>query len=340
MSDDASVVATVMDWHTDAFGALLGSRDTLPHALLIHGPRGIGKLAFARTLAHALLCEAPAVHGAACGTCSACGWLASGSHPDYREIEPIQSDAEGEEGGRKAAWITVDQIRALPEFINVSSHRGGCKAIVLHPAEALNVNAANALLKSLEEPPPRTCFVLVTHRPHQLLPTIKSRCRKVGLAAPSSAEALAWLSAQRIRHPDLALAHTGNAPLLAAELADGEYWAARAAFLRHLMTRDVDILGAGESARDWPIPLVITWLQKWSYDLVHWRALGRVRYNPDHADAIARAAQAANPVAALRFHREMVRLQRIAHHPLNARLFLEQVLLEYRNLVQPARALA
>jgi DNA polymerase-3 subunit delta' len=230
----------------------------------------------------------------------------------------------------------VEQIRALPGFINVSSHRGGPKIVLIHPAEALNVNAANALLKSLEEPPPRTYFLLVTHRPQQLPPTIKSRCRHVALAAPDAKTAAGWLATQGVREPDLALAHAGYAPLLALEIDTPEYWGARAAFMRHLTARDLDVLSAAESASDLPLPNVLAWLQKWSYDLARYHALRAVRYNPDYADAAGHTALQADRLRTVRFHRDMVKLQRVVHHPLNAKLFIEDVLFAYRDLFQPA----
>lgn len=324
-----------LEWHEHVFQRLIATKATLPHALLLRGPRGIGKLAFARALAQALLCEVPAENGRSCGVCRACAWLETGSHPDYRQIEPESESTDSADGEKKSSAISVDQIRALPDFINLSSHRGESKVVVIHPAEMLNVNAANALLKNLEEPPPRTYFMLVTHRPHQLLPTIKSRCQHIALAAPDTAAATAWLTEKGVRRPEVALAHVGNAPLLALELDDTEYWGARAAFMRHLTALDVDVWSAGEAVRDFPIPYAIAWLQKWSYDLVFHRILGTVRYNPDHSEAVSRIASKIDLRAAVRFHREMVKLQRIANHPLNARLFIENVLLAYRDLVQP-----
>lgn len=330
----------VFDWHRTQFEALTASRAALPHALMLSGPRGVGKVDFARALAQACLCEAPTQTGMACATCRACAWFETGSHPDYRQIEPVAESDDAEDSGKKAVTIAVDQIRALPAFINITSHRGGAKMVLIQPAEMLNVNAANALLKSLEEPPEGTYFLLVTHRPHQILPTIKSRCRHVALRGPDPAGAAAWLEAQGVRDPGLALAHTGGAPLLALELAQSDYWATRAAFLRHLVARDLDVIAASEAGRDFPIPHVVAWLQKWSFDLLHYGAVGRVRYNPDHRETIARIAARIDRIAASRFHREMVRLQRIAHHPLNARLFIENTLLSYRELVQPWAAAA
>ena len=332
-----------LPWHQDALEALTGSKDTLAHALLVHGRKGIGKLAFARALAQALLCEQPdKASGAACDSCTACAWFEAGAHPDYRQIEPsaeTQEDDDEEEkpkkGKKPSIWISVDQIRALPDFVNVTSHRGGPKVIVLHPADALNVNAANALLKSLEEPPAGTFFVLVSHRPHQLLPTIKSRCRQLALRAPDRGQATKWRAAQGIKDAPLALAHTGDAPLLAVDLAESGYWGARKTFLRQIAARDVDVLVGAEAVRDLPVPFIVSWLQKWCCDIALFQALGVVRYNPDEHDAIARIAAGVDPLAALRLYRKMTEYQAIAQHPLNAQLFIEHLLLEYRNLLQP-----
>jgi len=162
-------------WHKSEFRALLQRKEQLPHALLLRGSQGIGKLAFAEAVARALLCEKPAPDGAACGQCTACGWMGQGSHPDFRRLEPEnlaeQKDSEAgiEKKEKASTQISVDQVRSLANFINVSSHRGGSKVVLVHPAEALNPNAANALLKGLEEPPPRTYFLLVAHRWNQLL---------------------------------------------------------------------------------------------------------------------------------------------------------------------------
>jgi DNA polymerase-3 subunit delta' len=247
----------------------------------------------------------------------------------------VNTRSDAEEGEKKAVTISVDQIRALGEFISLSSHQGGPKVVVIHPAEMLNLNAANALLKSLEEPPPGTHFLLLTHRPQQVLPTIKSRARQIALREPDLATGSAWLAAQGMRSDsELALAHTGNAPLLALELNDSEYWGMRDAFLRQLTAPDLDPLAAAEALRDFPIHHVVSWLQKWSYDLIYSQATNTVRYNPDHADALRGLGACIDPMAAVRFHREMVRLQRVVHHPLNARLFMSQLLLSYHELVQ------
>jgi DNA polymerase-3 subunit delta' len=331
---------TAYPWHQASLDALLKRKERLPHALLLRGTQGIGKLALAETLAQALLCEHPARDYRACGKCAACGWMEQRSHPDLRRLEPeaLGETPEAEEGrDRKASQeIRVEQVRAVADFVNVTSHRGGAKIVLIHPAEALNVNAANALLKSLEEPPPRTYFLLVAHRWHQLLATVKSRCQHVALPPPPAAMARDWLRQQGLHEPELALAQAGGAPLLAGRF-DEEYWRQRGQFLKAIADRSFDPLGTAERLRDLePAPLV-AWMQKWSFDLAWHKVTGEVRYNPDFAAGIAHIAGGLDLLEALRFHRQMVRLQRTVSHPLNARLFLEQLLLTYAAFVRRGR---
>lgn len=323
-------------WHRAQFQSLLERRGRLPHALLLRGMQGIGKLAFAEALARALLCERPEKDGRACGRCAACGWMAQGGHPDIRRLEPeaLGEPQEAEEGREKKAsvQIQVEQVRAIADFINVTSHRGGAKVVLIHPAESLNVNAANALLKNLEEPPPRTYFLLVSHRWHQLLPTVKSRCQHVALPPPPLAIAQNWLGEQGLDHPELALAQAGGAPLLALNL-DEDYWRSRGQFLKAITGGQFDPLGVAEQLRNEEPAPIVGWLQRWSFDLACHKVTGTVRYNPDFASAIAAVAAGLELVETLRFHRYMVRLQRSVAHPLNARLFLEQLLLSYGALL-------
>lgn len=324
-------------WHKPDGDALLRRKDRLPHALLLRGPQGIGKLAFAEALARALLCERPEPDGSACGHCTACGWMEQGAHPDLRRLEPegLAEQDEAEQGGEKKAsvQIQVEQVRGIGGFINISSHRGGVKVVLIHPAETLNINAANALLKNLEEPPPRTYFLLVAHRWHQLPPTIRSRCQHIALPPPPAETARSWLKQQGLRDPDLALAQAGGAPLLALKF-DEEYWRERELFIKAVADNGFDALRLAEQFRGQEPALIVSWLQKWSFDLVCHKLTGRVRYNPDFAAAIPAVAERIDPLDAVRFLRHVVRLQRIVSHPLNARLFLEQLLLMYAALLR------
>jgi DNA polymerase-3 subunit delta' len=263
--------------------------------------------------------------------------MEQGSHPDFRRLVPesVTEAVEAEQRGEKkpSEQIRIEQVREIGDFIVLTSHRGGAKVVLIHPAEALNANAANALLKNLEEPPPRTTFLLVAHRWHQLLPTIRSRCEQIVLASPSHAEARDWLGQQKLNDADLALAQAGGAPLLALKF-DGDYWRQREALLTAITRPGFDSLSTAAQLRDTAPALVVGWLQKWAFDLVSHKVTGRVRYNPDLSDAVATTAARLDLIEALRFQRYMMRLQRIVSHPLNTRLFLEQLLLTYAALLR------
>lgn len=194
--------------------AAQSSKNVLPHAYLFNGVEGIGKGRFAHFLAAWLLCESRINAGsdAPCGQCKQCKLVEADTHSDLKFIEP-------EEGSRV---IKVDAIRALTEFVSQSSNQGGLKIAIINPAEALNINASNALLKTLEEPSPNSIILLVSHVSGQLLPTIRSRCQMVDFVKPSAEQASEWL-ADNVpadeRLPDL-LALAGGAPLEALKLKE------------------------------------------------------------------------------------------------------------------------
>jgi len=329
-----------LKWLAPQWRSLAARLGTLPHALMLRGPRGIGKLMLARQLVQALLCEA-AVAARPCGACEGCRWLASGNHPDFREVTLENDDAE--EGGdaktkRAATQIKIGQIRTLDEFVGVSAHRPGGKVILLHPAEALNTAAASALLKMLEEPPPDTRFILVSHRTGGVLPTILSRCEKIDLGLPDGAEAEAWLQG-RVEQPALALAQAGGAPLLAAEYDDAEWWKQRRDFLVLLAGKDFEPLAVAERVRGFPLDRLVGWLHRWAYDLTAAAGGAPVLFNPDFARELQTIGRAAGGLAAGRYYRIAMRAQRAVDHPLNPQLFIEQLMLEYAAACQ-GRALA
>ena len=330
----------VYPWHATQFRDLLQRKAALPHAMLIRGREGIGKLDFVRKLAQSLACLSPGAEGAACGACQSCRWFDAGNHPDYREMLPEvlrptgaeEAAAQGRSKPREE--IIIDEVRGLQDFINLTaSHRNG-KTIVFYPAETLNTNAANALLKSLEEPPPNTRFMLVSHRPSYLPATIISRCQQIALPNPPVPVAEQWLREQGMAEPALSLAQTGNAPLAALALDDGEFWAQRKSLLGGLAAPKMDALALAGQLRDLPVPRLLGWLQRWTYDLLRAKSAGDVRYNPDFEIALVKLAARLHAVDIARFHRTLVRLQITVHHPLNARLYIEQLLVAYAALLR------
>jgi DNA polymerase-3 subunit delta' len=201
-------------WIRPILDRLPRAAGALPRALLLAGRPGLGKRATALFLAQALLCETEREGLEACGTCASCRLYQVGNHPDLRMVEAGQeedspaSGATDEEAGtsKKASrQISVEKIRTLVDFVTITSHRGGAKVILIAPAEAMHPSAANAVLKILEEPPGATYFLLVSHQPERLLPTIRSRCFRLEFALPDPGGALDWLKGQGIARGELAL---------------------------------------------------------------------------------------------------------------------------------------
>lgn len=238
-----------MPWHADHWARLQSrrDRDAMPHALLLCGPAGLGKRAFAQRLVASLLCRQPR-GGEACGQCRGCQLLAAGSHPDFVPLTfGVRKD------GTPRTEIVVDQIRELSARLAMASQFGGWQIVRIDPADAMNANAANALLKTLEEPPVRTLLILLADTPWQLPQTIRSRCQRIEFQLPPAADALAWLQAQGVRDPDEALAAAGGNPGLARD------WAGHGALDRRQEVRkDLAALAEG---RIEPMEVVRRWLE-------------------------------------------------------------------------------
>lgn len=323
----------IYSWQHTLFAQLTAQHATLPHALLLSGRRGIGKADFARHLARALLCEARQTDGDACGTCPACGWFDAGNHPDYRAITLSDGDndeEEGDESPRKKAptQIGVNQIRALTDFMTTSTHRAGLRVILIDPADALNTHAANALLKSLEEPLPDTLYLLVCHQPRRLPATVRSRCQHQPMPMPNLTEAREWLVAQGVTTPDLSLALCAGAPLEARAMAT-EGSTARAAFMSALLRADMTLVGLSELATKIPIVQVVDWLQRMSYDLVEQKFLGHTRFHMDLANQQSALAAHLEVYDLLAWEKQLRDARRVANHPLNPRLFVESLLVPW-----------
>lgn len=182
----------------------------LPSALLIHEAPGTGARQLATLFAQLRFCTGPQP---ACGQCSHCRRAGQGEHPDFLTVEP---DAEKS----RLRQISVQQARDIAQQLSLSSYEGRGTVLVIQPADAMNRNAANALLKTLEEPRADAHLLLLTTMPSQLPATIRSRCQKLAVAAPDRATALAWLTAQRPQNRNdwpAVLEVLGIAPLQALE---------------------------------------------------------------------------------------------------------------------------
>jgi len=316
-----------------ALWSSLATRTQHAHAYLFHGPQGIGKRHLVEQLARLLLCQAPQEQQA-CGRCKACLLLAAGTHPDYALLVPEEPDKP----------IRVDQVRELMEFIGRTAQQGGAKVVLIDPAEAMNLNAANALLKSLEEPSGDTRLLLISHQPSRLLATIRSRCVQQPCPVPSTAMAQGWLN-QRL--PDLNVADSqrllhlaADAPLTALKLHEQGVllW-------RSQVVDDLKKLHQGQQwpsalAEAWnalPLLLLLDWFYEWTLLMVRYQMTAdpQTLAQSEWPEELHRLAQhsTSRQVLALQDWLLLQRQKVQSRANLNRQLLLEALLVQWSSLL-------
>jgi DNA polymerase-3 subunit delta' len=333
----------IYPWQAAAWQQLQALRERLPHAILFYGEAGTGKADFIEAFAQSLLCENVQPDGFACNACASCGWFVQHNHPDYRRVRPEALEDEAPEGeedadtGKKSKAakapskeIKIEQIRQLADFMNISTHRQGLRVVVLYPAEALNTPASNALLKTLEEPPPGTVFLLSSNSLDRLLPTILSRCRKFALPMPDNAQALAWLKEQGLADADSWLREQGGAPLAALAQSEAGNREELDALLQLLARPSVEAsLKAADKLSKTPLAALVSWQQRWLYDLLSYKLSGNIRYYPRYQKELAALAATVQTASLLQAIKSANERRATADHPLSPKLFVEAMLLDY-----------
>ena len=349
-----------------------------PNAILLHGQSGIGKFAFAVELAKALLCES-SQGNKPCNQCEACHWFNTGNHPDFIALVPethrkllpqadyeadeapkkgraARDDSDGESSEKKEKKnISIEETRSAIESLSIGSHRGGNRVILIYPLEMLRSDSANTLLKSLEEPPANTIFILLADRVDRVLPTIRSRCRLLTAPRPNRTEGLAWLKDQlpkisgyKVNEADIETIYDeqGGAPysvldsLIARHNKDDkdELTIAIAAsrLLLQSMAQGVRIpwLEAAEKTHKAQYSFLLATMQRWASDLQLVAQGGTPRYYPKHIATLKGLAQGARPLKLHQFWKSLVQARRSENHPLASRVQLEALLSQYQQVFE------
>jgi len=347
MSEDSSdssardvVAARSLPWLEALLRRALATQTA--HALLLHGPGAVGQFELALALAQGWLCESTsvAITSRPCGVCASCRLVFARSHPDLLVLVPEAlreslgwSSREAEEGEEKSGKkkpskdIRVEEVRSAVSFALTTSARGRGKVVVVHPAERMNAIAANAFLKTLEEPAGNARFLLCSAAPDALLATIRSRCQAVALSLPAKDEAIEWLSAQGVASPEILLAACGGQPQDALERAsfgiDAATWRALPANV---------MAGNAGALRGWPLPWVIDALQKLCHDVACAASGAEGRYFP--AASLPRPPHLA-PL--LQWARALAGAARHAEHPWIVDLGIEALVEQAREALQTPR---
>lgn len=314
-------------WQIESWQSLTANWQHLPHAILLIGKQNIGKTAFARYFAQALLCENSTTQHQPCHHCTSCHLFEQQSHPDFYQLTPEIPD--GETVGRKLLQIKIDAVREMIEHIHLSAVRGGWRVVLIYPAESMNIQAANSLLKILEEPPANVIFLLVSHERDRLLPTIKSRCRTITLPEPTQTQSLQYLQENHIDHAEALLAFHSGAPLFEHE---PEQDAMREELLQLLANpRLLAILdyAAAFDKQKWTLAIFLNWLQKWLIDISLAQQHLTPLYYPHHQIALQAVAQKTTPTTLFTLLQTINTLSPYGNHTLSVKMQLEFLLTEY-----------
>lgn len=317
----------IYPWQTSQWQHFLVAKNSqhLAHALLLSGMEACGKKAFAKVVAQSLLCEQTDQQGMPCNHCKSCNVFNSEAHPDYQAI--------GLQEGKKD--ISIQQIRDLTQFLELSCSFGQSKVAIINDADRMNNNAANSLLKTLEEPPKNTLIILVTSQASSLLPTIRSRCQQIIFATPNKADAVAWLAKQSLTHtPEGLLSIAGGRPLLAKELDNSDLLKSRKRLVQDLVTLLSGQSSHIELAKHWEkenFVNILNWQLSWVQDLLNHAMLNQAADKNYRALDVNKELKQLNLLLNLsklwNLYDNLLRLIKLANHPVNKILFVEKMLL-------------
>lgn len=348
----------------------------IPNAILLHGQSGIGKFAFSVELAKALLCENSNVTIKPCNQCEACHWFDRGNHPDFISLVPethrkllphadyegddlpkrgkATRDDDGETSEKKEKKnISIEETRHAIENLSIGSHRGGNRVILIYPLEMLRADSANTLLKSLEEPPANTIFILLADRVDRVLPTIRSRCRLLTAPRPDRAEGLAWLKTQlsnvdalKVSEVDVETIYDeqGGAPFSVFESLVARHnkdekdeltisiQASRYLLQSMAQGSRINWLDAAEKIHKAQYAYLLASMQRWASDLQSVAQGGAPRFYPKHFATLQGLSKTVSVQKLLQFWKMLVQARRHENHPLANRIQLEALLSQYQQI--------
>ena len=320
-------IQTLYPWHTDNWFVIQRQfRDRrLPHALLLHGSPGLGVSHFAQTFVCSLLCNDPDTDGMACERCQGCRLFAARSHPDFYHVTTDDDNQQ----------IKLDQIRAFNEFMVLSRQLALYKVGLISAADMLNQNAANSLLKTLEEPPPGTLILLVTNYVARIPATIRSRCQRLDFVLPPRHQSASWLKDHVDEiNPDLLLSIGYGRPLEALDLvSSGKLDIRQSVFddLQRILGNEISPVSCARRWQKIDVKLLLDWLMTWLLDTVrlHVGADADRLDNPDFYQKLNALAGRADLKYLFGLYTEMLEFKRVSDNSLNPQLLREDILLAW-----------
>lgn len=313
----------------------LNHQETFPHGIIISGLVGIGRHDFCQELISSLLCMENGENALACGSCRACQLAKSGANSDFKKLEL--------ESGK--TQIGVEQVRDCIAWINTSHQFDAKKVLYIPEADLMTIQAANSLLKTLEEPPAETVIILLVEHVESLIPTIRSRCRILTLNKPEGSVALEWLQNEQNRSepgheeiPDLELLlHLcGGAPVRAKEMLQGEGITLRKTIfdaLFGIITQGFDPIESAKSLEKLEVPQVVFWFYTLMMDFIRYKSGLQSNYlvNKDYLGQIQDIQGGLNLILLDQLYTELNQYYQKNSRQLNQQLLLESLLIRWSN---------
>jgi DNA polymerase-3 subunit delta' len=316
-------------WQVNQWSRLWRQRqqDRLPHALLLFGQPGLGLDHFASSITQSILCQGIDDRGYACGSCMACRQYYQGIHPNFMRISMLEDKTV----------IVVDQVRELAGFLGLTGAGGGTKAIIISPADSMNLNAANSLLKTLEEPTGNTLIVLVVHHLKRLPATIKSRCQILGFTKPDKPAGLDWLESRGHKEAARLLQLAQGAPCLAESFDNEEAYPRYQAVIEGILGLLSGKATAFQLRKNWgtcAVGELVFWSLGLLRDCIRMVSGLPVAYfeNSLYFKPLRNLAVLLDFPPLFRAYDHLVQLGEVLEHPLNKDLMIDDVILVWQSI--------
>ena len=319
----------------------------VPNSLIINGQKDIGKFQLGFELCKYLLCESP--NQKPCGSCDACNWVDHGNHPDLfvlvpqilRHILPYdlddQKNSEDSEEKKLSKFIRIEQIRNIVSSNEMGSYRGGKRVVLIYPAESMQTEAANCLLKTLEEPSLNLFIILITHHIEKLLPTIRSRCQIFHVPKPPIETSVEWLSDQFANKrsksflEEQLVLHSGSPLKVISAIEENslnqDEIIQELLKFNHLNSYKIIDLLTKSTLLD-----ILNCILKWSIDINLCLFHQKAKFFPQYQSQISSTCQELDKITFQHFLSSLNNELKLANHPLFPKLQLEAVLVRYKSL--------